>query len=412
MGYEFDGVVYGKLREMQEARRTRYFELVSSGMNFIQAAKAVGVSKRTGKVWRNGRGRSSGCDERALVDWYRGDMDEPKKIDGYYLSQDERIAIADGVRAGESIRSIAARLGRSPSTVSREVRSNIGPTGRYGPYRAQQLSTNRLRRPRARKIDSPRLRRAVQEKLDKHWSPEQISGRLRRESPDDDAMNACHETICQAIYVQSKGRLKRGIEAKLRSGRASRRPRSAADGRKPRFRGPMAMIGERPAEAGDRAVPGRWEGDLIAGAADKSAIGTLVERSTRFTMLLHLPDGHGVEQVQDTIVKKMARLPGLMPNSLTRDQGSELARHEKIGAALDMQVYFCDPHSPWRRGTNENTNGLLRQYFPKGTDLSVYPEGHLDAVAEELNDRPRKTPGFMKPSELFLKLIDESEDAA
>ena len=225
-------------------------------------------------------------------------------------------------------------------------------------------------------------------------------------------MNACHETICQAIYVQSKGRLKRGIEAKLRSGRASRRPRSAADGRKPRFRGPMAMIGERPAEAGDRAVPGRWEGDLIAGAADKSAIGTLVERSTRFTMLLHLPDGHGVVQVQDTIVKKMARLPGLMPNSLTRDQGSELARHEKIGAALDMQVYFCDPHSPWRRGTNENTNGLLRQYFPKGTDLSVYPEGHLDAVAEELNDRPRKTPGFMKPSELFLKLIDESEDAA
>lgn len=238
MGYEFDGVVYGKLREMQEARRTRYFELVSSGMNFTQAAKAVGVSKRTGKVWRNGRGRSSGRDERALVDWYRGDMDEPKKIDGYYLSRDERIAIADGVRAGESIRSIAARLGRSPSTVSREVRSNIGPTGRYGPYRAQQLSTNRLRRPRARKIDSPRLRRAVQEKLDKHWSPEQISGWLRRESPDNDAMNVCHETICQAIYVQSKGQLKRDIEAKLRSGRASRRPRSAADGRKPRFRGP------------------------------------------------------------------------------------------------------------------------------------------------------------------------------
>lgn len=412
MGYEFDGVVYGKLREMQEARRTRYFELVSSGMNFTQAAKAVGISKRTGKVWRNGRGRSSGRNERALVDWYRGDMDEPKKIDGYYLSQDERIAIADGVRAGESIRSIAARLGRSPSTVSREVRSNIGPTGRYGPYRAQQLSTNRLRRPRARKIDNPRLRRAVQEKLDKHWSPEQISGWLRREFPDNDAMNVCHETICQAIYVQSKGQLKRDIEAKLRSGRASRRPRSAADERKPRFMGPMVMIGERPAEAGDRAVPGRWEGDLIAGAANKSASGALVERTTRFTMLLHLPDGHGAEQVRDAIVRKMARLPELMLNSLTWDQGSELARHKKIGAALDMQVYFCDPHSPWRRGTNENTNGLLRQCFPKGTDLSVYPEGHLDAVAEGLNDRPRKTPGFMKPSELFLKLIDESEDAA
>ncbi|WP_220269977.1 IS30 family transposase, partial [Slackia isoflavoniconvertens] len=204
----------------------------------------------------------------------------------------------------------------------------------------------------------------------------------------------------------------RDIEAKLRSGRASRRPRSAADGRKPRFRDPMVMIGERPAEVEDRAVPGHWEGGLITGAANKSAIGTLVERATRFTMLLHLPDGHGAEQVQDAIVRKMARLPELMLNSLTWDQGSELARHKKIGAALDMQVYFCDPHSPWQRGTNENTNGLLRQYFPKGTDLSVCPEGHLDAVAEELNDRPRKTLGFMKPSELFLKLIDGSEDAA
>lgn len=339
-------------------------------------------------------------------------MEEPKKIDGCYLSQDERIAIADGLRAGESIRSIAARLGRSPSTVSREVRSNIGPTGRYGPYRAQRLSTNRLRRPRARKIDNPRLRRAVQEKLGKHWSPEQISGWLRREFPDDDAMNVCHETIYRAIYVQSKGQLERDIEAKLRSGRASRRPRSAADGRKPRFRDPMVMIGERPAEVEGRAAPGHWEGDLITGAANKSAIGTLVERTTRFTMLLHLPDGHGAERVRDAIVRKMARLPELMLNSLTWDQGSELARHEKIGAALDMQVYFCDPHSPWRRGTNENTNGLLRQYFPKGTDLSVCPEGCLDAVAEELNDRPRKTLGFMKPSELFLKLIDESEDAA
>lgn len=412
MDYEFDGVVYDKLREMQEARRARYLGLVSGGMNFTRAAEAVGVSKRTGKVWRNGRGRSSGRDERALVDWYRGDMEEPKKIDGYYLSQDERIAIADGLRAGDSIRSIAARLGRSPSTVSREIRSNAGPTGGYGPYRAQQLSTSRLKRPKARKIDNPRLRRAVQEKLDRHWSPEQISGWLRREFPDNDAMNACHETIYQAIYVQSKGRLRRDIEGKLRSGRAARRPRSAGDERKPRFRDPMVMISERPAEVEDRAVPGHWESDLITGAANKSAIGTLVERTTRFTMLLHLPDGHGAEQVQDAIVKKMARLPELMLNSLAWDQGSELARHKKIGAALGMQVYFCDPHSPWQRGTNENTNGLLRQYFPKGTDLSAYPEDYLDAVAEELNDRPWKTLGFMKPSELFVKLIDESEDAA
>lgn len=412
MGYEFDRTVYGKLKEMQEVRRKKYFELVSRGMNFTQAAKSVGVSKRTGKVWRNGRTRSSGRNERALVDWYRGDMEESERIGGCYLSQDERIAIADGLRAGESNRVIAARLGRSPSTISREVRANAGLTGGYGPYRAQQLSSNRLKRPKARKIDNPRLRRAVREKPGKHWSPEQISGWLRREFPDNDAMNVCHETIYQAIYVQSKGRLKRDIEAKLRSGRVARRPRSAADERRTRFRDPMVVISERPAEVEDRVVPGHWEGDLITGAANKSAIGTLVERTTRFTMLLHLPDGHGAEQVQDAIAKKMAHLPEPMLNSLTWDQGGELARHKRIGAALDMQVYSCDPHSPWRRGTNENTNGLLRQRFPKGTDLSAYPEGYLDAVAEELNDRPRKTLGFMKPSELFAKLIDEADDTA
>lgn len=183
MGCEFDGVVYGKLKEMREARRAEYFELVSGGMSFTQAAKSVGVSKRTGKVWRNGRTRSTGRDERALVDRYRGDMEEPKKIDGYYLSRDERIAIADGLRAGESIRTIAAGLGRSPSTVSREIKSNAGPTGGYGPYRAQQLSTNRLRRPKPRKMDGPRLRRVVQGKLDAHRSPGQVSGCSAAGSP-------------------------------------------------------------------------------------------------------------------------------------------------------------------------------------------------------------------------------------
>lgn len=412
MGYEFDGVVYDRLREMQEARRERYLELVSGGMSFTRAAEAAGVSKRTGKVWRNGRGRSSGRDERALVDWHRGDMEGPKKIGGHHLSRDERIAIADGLRAGGSIRSIAARLGGSPSTVGREIRSNAGPTGAYGPYRAQQLSTSRLRRPRARKIDNPRPRRAAQEKLDGHWSPEQISGWLRREFPDNDAVNACHETVYQAIYVQSKGRLRRDIEGKLRPGRSSRRPRPAGDGRKPRFRDPMVMTGGRPAEVEDRAVPGRWEGDPIAGAANRSAIGTPAERATRFTVPLRLPGGHGAEQVRGAIVRKMARPPELMPSSLTWDQGSGLARRKKIGAALGMQACFCDPRSPWRRGTNENTNGLLRRCFPKGADLSACPEDCLDAVAEELNDRPRKTLGFMKPSELFVKLIDESEDAA
>ncbi len=219
-------------------------------------------------------------------------------------------------------------------------------------------------------------------------------------------MHVCAETIYQAIYVQAKGELKKDVAGALRSGRAARRPRAGADARRPRFREPMVMISERPAEVEDRAVPGHWEGDLICGAANRTAIGTLVERSTRFTILLHLPDGHDAEHVQQAIIRKMRSLPKLLRNSLTWDQGSELALHRRVTTALDMQVYFCDPHSPWQRGTNENTNGLLRQYFPKGTDLSRYGEDYLDAVAAELNDRPRKTLGFMKPSERILELLN------
>ena len=411
--YEFEGRAYEKLRDMQRARRGRYLEHLKSGMSFTQAARAVGVSKRTGKVWRNGRTRSGGRDERASVDWYSGGMDEPKKVDGYYLSQDERIEIADMLRQGRSLRQIADRLGRSPSTISREVRGNAGPTGEYGPYRAQQMSSARLRRPKPAKIaSSPALRALVQGKLDARWSPEQISGWLKAEFPDNGGMRVCHETIYQAIYVQARGELRRDVAKCLRTGRAKRRPQGDTASRRPRFREPMVMVSERPAEVEDRAVPGHWVGDLICGAANRSAIGTLVERTTRFCILLHLPDGHGAEQVQQAIIKKMGRLPGLMRNSLTWDQGAELALHKRVSTALGMDVYFCDPHSPWQRGTNENTNGLLRQYFPKGTDLSVYPEAYLDAVAEELNDRPRKTLGFRKPSEEFVRLIEESGEVA
>lgn len=219
-------------------------------------------------------------------------------------------------------------------------------------------------------------------------------------------MHVCAETIYQAIYVQAKGELKKDVIKALRSGRVQRRPHGQTDSRKPRFREPMIMISERPAEVEDRAIPGHWEGDLICSAANKSAIGTLVERSTRFTILLHLPDGHDAKHVQQAVIRKMQYLPKLLRNSLTWDQGSELALHKRISTTLDMQVYFRDPHSPWQRGTNENTNGLLRQYFPKGTDLSAYPEDHLDAVAEELNDRPRKTLGYRKPSEKILELIN------
>ena len=365
------------------------------------------MSKRTGKVRRNGRARSSGRDVRAGVDRYSEGMNEPKKVDGRYLSQEERIEIADLLHQGRSLRQIAARLGRSPSTVSREVGSDAGPTGGYGPYRAQQTGSACPRRPKPAKMDpDPEPRALIQERLDARWSPGQISGWLRREFPDNAAKNVCHEAIYRAVYVQAGGELRRDVAKCLRQGRAKRRPRGDAASRRTRFREPMVMTGERPAEVAGRAVPGRWEGDLIAGAANKSAMGALVERTTRFCILPRLPDGHGAEQVQQAIIRKMGRLPEPVRNSPAWDQGAELALHEGITAALDMDVYFCDPHSPWQRGTNESTNGLLRRYFPKGTDLSVYPEAYLDAVAEELNDRPRKTLGFRKPSEEFVRLIE------
>lgn len=395
-------------KEFLELRRERYLELVKEGMNFTQAARCVGVSKRTGKVWRNGRTRSNGRNETAGLDRYRGDMNEPKRINRYYLSQDERISIADMLANGFSLRAIAGHLKRSPSTISRGIKNNKGPMKCYGPYRAQQLSTSRLPRPKKRKIDNPALNREIQRKLDVHWSPEQISAWLLKTFPDNETMNVCTETIYQAIYIQAKGQLRRDVVSRLRTGRIKRKAHALPDRRSPRFKEPMIMISERPPEIEDRAVPGHWEGDLIVGANNKSAIGTLVERTTRFTALLHLPNGHTAIEVQDAVIKKMQDLPALMKNSLTWDQGSELALHKNIGTALDLDVYFCDPHSPWQRGTNENTNGLLRQYFPKGTDLSIYPESYLDAVAEELNDRPRKTLGWDKPSERFLQLVKDA----
>ncbi|PWG66044.1 IS30 family transposase [Bifidobacterium callitrichidarum] len=389
----FEGVEYASRGLMCKARRERYVEYLDSGLNFTQAAKAVGVSKRTGKVWRNGRTRATGRNEKASVDWYRSAMDRPKKIHPRYLSQDERMSIADRRLAGDSIRGIA--------------RNTNPATGAYEPYRAQQMSADRLRRPKTAKAHAvPGLLDYIRDGLRAHWSPEQIGGMLRRDFPDNGDMHVCTETIYQAIYVQAKGELRREVSRALRSGRTARRARNDGNERRPRFREPMVMISERPPEVEDRAVPGHWEGDLIMGANNRSAIGTLVERSTRFLILLHLPDGHDAEHVQQAVIDQMGRLPKHLRNSLTWDQGSELALHKRISTALDMDVYFCDPHSPWQRGTNENTNGLLRQYFPKGTDLGGYSQAYLDAVAEEMNDRPRKTLGFRKPSEAILDLIN------
>jgi len=249
------------------------------------------------------------------------------------------------------------------------------------------------------------LRTAVEEGLERKLSPEQISNRLVLDYPDDESMRVSHETIYQALYFQARGGLKREVQTALRTGRTRRKPQRRPDQRTHRFVDEMVMISDRPAEIEDRAVPGHWEGDLIMGEGNRSAIGTLVERTTRYTMLLHLPGSHDAETVRDALVATISTLPEHLRGSLTWDQGAEMARHKQFSIAADMAVYFCDPASPWQRGSNENTNGLLRQYFPKGTDLSVYGPEDLEHVAQELNGRPRKTLGWETPAERLRDLL-------
>jgi IS30 family transposase len=368
-----------------------------------------------------------------------------------YLSFEEREEIAMCRAQGVGVREIARRLGRSPSTISRELRRNAATRGGKLEYRAsvaQWKAELMARRPKTAKLAADgRLRDYVQERLSGEvrrpdgtalpgpdtapwkgrnkpmrqdrrwasaWSPEQISNRLRIDFPDDESMRISHEAIYQALYVQGRGALRRELTACLRSGRALRVPRARVLGRGKSFVTEQVMISERPAEAEDRAVPGHWEGDLILGA-NQTAIGTLVERSTRFTMLLHLPPmlgqggprakhgpplaGRGAEAVRDAITAQITTLPEQLRRSLTWDQGAEMTQHAKLTIDSGLQVYFCNPQSPWQRGTNENTNGLLRQYFPKGTNLARHTAEELGAIAATLNGRPRKTLGWRTPAE-------------
>ena len=310
------------------------------------------------------------------------------------------------------MRSIAAELGRSPSTISREIARNQHVRDRcYRPWAADLKARQRRVRPRTGKIAGcPRLQAAIQAMLDDKLSPEQVAARLRRDHPDDPEMHVSHETIYQALYVQGRGELRRELTAALRTGRAVRRPRNRPHPtRRSGLPKPLVMISERPAEAEDRAVPGHWEGDLILGAYARSAIGTLVERATRYVMLVHLPGDRTAETVRDALIATMAGLPAHLRRSLTWDQGVEMARHREFTLATDMQVFFCDPHSPWQRGSNENTNGLLRQYFPKSTELSVHTPADLAAVAAQLNRRPRKTLNWDTPAERLTKLLDTNQ---
>ena len=314
------------------------------------------------------------------------------------LSLTEREEISRGLAGGESLRSIARRLTRSPSTISREVAAN-GGRGRYRACRADKAALGRMRRPKVSKLAAcPRLRAVVEEKLELRWSPQQISGWLVEQFADDPEMRVSHETIYLSLFVQSRGALRKELTRYLRSGHTTRRPKghSVMNGQD-QLRGTL-NISERPAEANDRAVPGHWEGDLLMGKRMR-AMATLVERKTRFVMLIALPDGHAADVVADALATKITELPEQLRRSLTWDQGKEMAAHAQFSVKTGVPVYFCDPRSPWQRGSNENTNGLLRQYFPKRSEISHYTQADLDAVAAELNGRPRQTLGWKTPSQ-------------
>ena len=348
-------------------------------------------------------GRSAGS-IRAFVESFGGVRPEPRRRSPSCLSLTEREEISRGLAAGEPLCAIAGRLGRAPSTISRELARNGGLVG-YRAYRADQLAWQRARRPQACKLaTNETLRVEVEDKLVLRWSPQQISGWLKHTYPDTEAMHVSHETIYLTLFIQARGGMKHQLTQYLRTRRANRKP---AGKRPPSGKGRIVdpvMISERPAEVEDRAVPGHWEGDLIMGKR-QTAIGTLVERWSRYVMLFGLPDGHTAEAVRDALTQTVQQLPEHLWKSLTWDQGKEMAQHAQFTIDTGIQVYFCDPKSPWQRGSNENTNGLLRQYFPKGTDMSQLTQTDLDFAAHQLNGRPRQTLGWMTPSEKLVETL-------
>jgi transposase, IS30 family len=327
------------------------------------------------------------------------------------LSFAEREDIACWRASDWGVREIARELGRPASTISRELwRGTTRPARGYRASTAQTRADWDARRPKqSRLAGSDRLRVWVQDRLQDEHSPEQISNRLRLEFPHDPEMRVSHESIYQALYVQGRGGLRRDLHQRLRTGRAMRKPRRRSDQR-PAAIPNMVSIAERPPEVDDRAVPGHWEGDLIIGERNRSAIGTLVERASGFVQLLHLPHGYGADQVAHAMVETMSRLPQTLRSTLTWDQGTEMGHHVQIAATTDLDIYFCDPHAPWQRGTGENTNGLLRQYFRKGLDLSLFEPDYLDHVAGKLNNRPRKRLGWKTPAEALHQLLSDASN--
>jgi IS30 family transposase len=373
----------------REVRRA-FWDEVRAGRWVHQAAVAVGVSAYVGQRWFT----------------EAGGVMEPRVVSrGRCLSLAEREEIAVLAAQQWGVRQIGVRLGRAPSTVSRELRRNRSGGGRYRAVWAQQLAERRARRPKPAKLaGQSRLRAFVQARLLEQWSPAQISAVLARQFGHDERMQVSPETIYQSLYVQGRGALRQALRACLRPGRAVRRPQRRPHRRQGRLTD-MVLISQRPPEVADRAVPGHWEGDLILGKNGASAIGTLVERASRFVLLLHLPGRRTAEEVRDQMIPAITTLPQALRRSLTWDQGKEMALHAQIAAATDMTIYFCDPHSPWQRGSNENTNGLLRQYFPKNTSLRQFSPDDLDEVARRLNTRPRKTLDWKTPAQALEELL-------
>jgi len=370
----------------------------------------VGIHPRTGKRWRNGRRISSGGRVLKLPPVITLIPVHEKRYSPRYLSEDERVRLADLRREQRTMREIAALLGRSPSTICRELARGADVTGRYRPFEAHRraLGRRRLHRP-SRLARDAELRDWVAGKLVARWSPEQVARELRRTYPDEPGRWLCAETIYQAVYRPDLGGLPRELPGRVL--RHRRRQRLARRHAQARRSGPITgitLIGDRPAAALERVEPGHWEGDLIVGAGNASAIVTIVERVTRYTLLGHLAGiRHDAASVRDAVVAALAVLPAHLRRTLTWDQGTEMARHAEIAAALaTTEIYFCDPHSPWQRPSNENTNGLLRDYFPKGTDLSVHTVGDIALVEAELNRRPRKILSWDSPADRMATLLE------
>ena len=374
-------------RYLTEADESEILRRVHAGENTIDIGKAIGRPRRLVYIVLKRTG---------------GLVPRPRTRSALRLSLAEREEISRGLRSGSSCRAIARGLGRAPSSVSREVR-RAGGGPRYRAWSADAAAQEHARRPKATKLArSSRLRAAVSRLLCLQWSPQQISARLVRDYPDQEEMRVSHETIYRALYVQTKGSLRKELHRHLRSGRLRRRPTLGA---RPTGIHDMVALSARPPEVADRAVPGHWEGDLLIGTAGHSAIGTLVERRTRYTLLLRLGKGRSAPEVRRALTRRIRTLPVQLRRSLTWDQGKEMAEHVRFSVESGVQVYFCDPSSPWQRGTNENTNGLLRQYFPKHADLTNKTQAQLDAVARRLNGRPRRTLNWKTPAEAFAEVV-------